>query len=533
MFFAFYPLQDMIANFKGGFIPMRFFYKPVLGLLCGAVILFSSCSSFNEESSSQAEPSAPSSTTEPSPPPQQQETLKIGYSKSGGFNPYLLNDTLVLQASDLISEKLVEITPEMGLDYRLASSIMVNGLSVVIQLQENILFADGTPILPQDVVASINAARNSLTYGGSLAHITDVQASGNQVVLTLSRPDSLFAYLCTLPILKESEIASIQPTPSGRYMYNADQTLIPNPQSAFLQPQAPKTIQLIDVDNFDALVSGLSVGSIDLYATTKESITTSMYTSRSTSYNMNHLVFLGVNSGSPFLAQPTVRKAISTALDRQVLSDRAYYGGAVPARGVLHPLYPCVTGKQQLSIVSDIAATRQQMEQLGYTLSTTDGYYRDSNGNRPELRLLVYGKSALKRSAATLIKEQLNEAGFFVILEETDDFTAGYSDKIAKGDFDLYIGEVKLYNNMDMSPFLQNGTVSYGIGQPIQMLEAYNGFLNNIEQAQAFESAFAEHLPWIPLCWRTGTLVVNKQITGMIPSCSNIFYSMQSHLIDS
>ncbi len=492
--------------------------------------LFSACGSSALSDTASSQTSSSSSSSEASPSPAQ-EILNVGYSKSGGFNPYLINDSLVLQASDLVSEKLVEITPEMGIEYRIATSIVSNGLSVVVALRQDAVFADGTPITAADVAACFNAARTSATYAGAFAHVTDVQVSGDQVLLTLSREDSLFEYLCTLPIVKESELASAQPTASGRYTYGSDGTLVKNTRSLFPEPQAAQTIQLMDVSGFDALVSGLSVGSIDLYATTHESVSTSAYTSRSTTFNMNHLIFLGVNSSSSsFLAQPAVRSAISTAIDREILCERAYYSAAIPARGAINPLYACVTGKQSISTTSDLALAQKTMEQLGDTRSATDGFYRDANGARPELRLLVYTGSALKRSAATLIKEQLIEAGFAVTLEETDDFAGVYSQKIANGEFDLYIGEVKLYNNMDMSPFFENGAASFGIAQSPELLAAYTAFTQDSSNAEAFEDLFAQQLSWIPLCWRSGTLVVNKQVTGITPSCSNIFYSMQSSL---
>lgn len=497
-------------------------------MLC--IGLFSGCAG---TSASSTVSSAPVSSSQPSEtsPDQQNQTLKIGYSKSNGFNPYLSNDSLVLQASDLVSEKLVEITPEMGVEYRLATSITSSGLSVVITLRQDAVFADGTPVTANDVAACINAARTSATYAGAFAHVTDVQVIGEQVQLTLSRDDSLFECLCTIPIIKESELALPQPTASGRYTYGSDGTLVKNPRSLFGEEQAVETIQLMDVSGFDALVSGLSVGSLDLYTTTHESVNTSAYTSRSTTFNMNHLIFLGVNSSSSsFLAQPVVRTAISTAIDREILCERAYYSAAIPARGAINPLYSCVTGKQSIPTTSNLSLVQKTMEKLGYTRSATDGFYRDANGSRPELRLLVCTTSALKRSAATLIKEQLTEAGFAATLEETDDFAGVYSQKIANGEFDLYIGEVKLYNNMDMSPFFENGAVSFGIAQSPELLNAYTAFTQNSDNAEAFEDLFAQQLSWIPLCWRSGTLVVNKQLTSITPSCSNTFYSMQPAL---
>lgn len=491
----------------------------------------SSASSQAGQASSQAASSSSGSQEQTQP---ETDTLKVGYSISAGFNPYVNNDLMVLQVSDLVSEKLVEISPEMQLDYRVASSIISSGQTVTIQLRSGLCFADGTPISAEDVAASINAARSSATYSGSLAHVTDVQVQGGQVVLTLSRADSLFAWLCTFPVMKAAEVASTQPTASGRYTYGEDNTLVPNGYSQFGSEGTYQTIELVDTSSYDALVSGLSVGSIDLYATTKESVSTAGYNSRTTSFQMNYLVFLGVNSeGNTALQDARLRQALSAALDRDVLCQRAYYGGALPARGAINPLYPCVTGLQNISVASDLSQCETLMKEMGYEKHAADGLYYDASGRRLELSLLVCTDSALKRSAATIIKEQLSEAGFSVTLEETDDFEGIYSQKIANGEFDLYIGEVKLYNNMDLSPFFEGGALSSGIQQNPDLAAAYQAFTADSNQAEAFEKLFGSQLPWLPLCWRSGTLVTSKQVTGIIPSVSNVFYSMQGSLPDS
>lgn len=482
--------------------------------------------------------SAPASSSQPassgSQTVEEPDTLRVGYSISGGFNPYVTNDLMVLQVSDLVSEKLVEITPEMQLDYRVASSIVSSGQTVTIQLRSGLYFADGTPITAEDVAASINAARASAAYSGSLAHVTDLQVQGDQIILTLSRPDSLFAWLCTLPVVKATEVSATQPTASGRYTYGADNTLVPNSYSQFASEGAPQTIELVDASSYDALVSGLSVGSIDLYATTRESVSTAGYNSRTTSFQMNYLVFLGINSdGNTALQDARLRQALSAAIDRDVLCQRAYYGGALPARGAINPLYPCVTGVQQIQVASDLSRCETLMAEMGYKKQASDGLYYDASGRRLELTLLVCTDSALKRSAATILKEQLSEAGFSVILEETDDFEGIYSQKIANRQFDLYIGEVKLYNNMDLSPFFEGGALSSGILQNPELAAAYQAFTADSGQAEAFEALFGTQLPWLPLCWRSGTLVTSKQVTGIIPSVSNVFYSMQGSLSDS
>ena len=80
---------------------------------------------------------------------------------------------------------------------------------------------------------------------------------------------------------------------------------------------------------------------------------------------------------------------------------------------------------------------------------------------------------------------------------------------------------------MDLSPFLSGGQASGGIAQDETFAAAYAALCQSIDNAGAFEEAFARSLPWIPLCWRNGTLVASKQITYVTPSISNVFYSLR------
>ena len=94
------------------------------------------------------------------------------------------------------------------------------------------------------------------------------------------------------------------------------------------------------------------------------------------------------------------------------------------------------------------------------------------------------------------------------------------------GQFDLYIGEVKLYNNMDISPFLEGGAVSVGIQQSEALTLSYEAFRANMSAAGAFEQQFAAEMPWIPLVWRSGTVVSSRSVSGLSASISNLFYSL-------
>ena len=465
--------------------------------------------------------------------PQQLEHLTLGYVPGEGVNPYVSNSILVAQNAGLLFEKLVEIGPDMALDLRLAEHISSTGDQVVIDVRPGCRFADGTPIGAPDVLASFQMAQASEMYGGRFAGVLDARLQGDSVVLTLARPDSLFAYLCDIPVLKASEVELKQPTASGRYTYGGHDCLERNPHAPFPQ-QGPETVDLAAVDSYDAMTSGLTVGSLNLYAEADEAEAVPSIVSQEGFYRTNRLVYLGVNSArteNRLLATPQGRRLISCLADRRQLSDKSFFGRAYPATGAINGFYPCVDQGQVILAEQDAEAAAALLAQMGCTCDQMTGYYQDEQGKRLETQLLVYSGSSYKRYAAELLKEQLSAQGVEVHLVEIDDFEE-YRRRVEAGEFDLYIGEVKMYNNMDITPFLSGGALSAGLAQTEALAQSYEGFRADQDQAAAFEAAFAADMPYVPLVWRTGTVVSSRGIHGVVSSVSNVFYSLQGLVID-
>ena len=177
------------------------------------------------------------------------------------------------------------------------------------------------------------------------------------------------------------------------------------------------------------------------------------------------------------------------------------------------------------------AEARAALAALGYTENPMDGFFYTADGQKLTVRLLVYSGNTYKRYAASLLADQLETVGIAVTLEQTDGFEV-FREKVLLGDFDLYIGEVKLYNNMDMSPFMEGGGASAGIVQSETLSAAYDAFRNNMSAAGAYEAAFAAEMPFVPLLWRNGTVVHTRSIRGLTSSISNVFYSLgQLHFV--
>ncbi|EJX00803.1 extracellular solute-binding protein family 5 [gut metagenome] len=316
----------------------------------------------------------------------------------------------------LLFEKLIEIGPDMALSHRIASSVDCVGTDVTIYVRSGCTFADGTPITERDVAASIEAARVSEQYANRFANVTAVKAISGAVVLTLSTPDSLFAYLCDIPVLKASEVDSMTPVSSGRYTYGSSAQLVKNPHCAF-PDNGPNQIQLVPVTSYEEMVSGLTVGFLNLYTARGVEDASPSVTSRQTYFRTNNLIFLGINAAAApagsLLARPDGRVLLSKALDRRQLAEKSYYSRAWPATGAINSFYPCVMTKQKILSEAELSSAqiKNQLEAMGYTMDAHSGYYTDASGKRLTLQLAVYSGSTYKKYAAALIQHQLASCG--------------------------------------------------------------------------------------------------------------------------
>ncbi|MCR2785293.1 MULTISPECIES: ABC transporter substrate-binding protein [unclassified Microbacterium] len=95
---------------------------------------------------------------------------------------------------DNVYQGLVSRTAEQDIVPALASDFEVSpdGLTYTFTLREGVLFHDGQPLTPQDVVWSLTQVKDTASYRDSarLAGVTGIAADGQDITLTLAEPDS-------------------------------------------------------------------------------------------------------------------------------------------------------------------------------------------------------------------------------------------------------------------------------------------------------------------------------------------------------
>lgn len=460
-------------------------------------------------------------------------TLPIAINDS--INPYTAQSKQNKQLSTLIYESLVVLDNNFEAKYQLASLVSGSQTEYIIVLRNGAKFSNGKNVTADDVVYSFNTAKESDLYKGVFDNVESVGAVSGDVVFNLKKADALFVNLLTFPVIpkgskdKKSSSGRIDaPVGSGRYVYSytaAEQTLVQNEYYNGGESPSIKLIRLIDTPDSESFDYYVKTGKLSLCYTDFSNNDYTRLNGNATTVNLNNIIYLGINSKDKNLAQKEVRRAISFAINRQTLCDKIFYQTSVAANGLYNPDFKGIDISDEKFYLHQIETAVEELNKIGYNSNLGDGVMRKDN-TELSLRILVNEDNSSRVQAAEQIANDLREAGFKVTVEK-ESFN-NYSHKIEILDYDLYIGEVKLNNNMDLSPLLDNEKMTaYGVAD--EASEKYNLFFDGELSNEEFKKYIEDEMPVIPLLYRKGVLSYSKYLGDSLnPAVSDIFYGIEA-----
>jgi peptide/nickel transport system substrate-binding protein len=148
------------------------------------------------------------------------------------------------------------------------------------------------------------------------------------------------------------------------------------------------------------------------------------------------------------------------------------------------------------------------------------------------LKLLVNSENASRIHAAERIAQQLNWTGLSVTVEKLafEDFILA----LQQGNFDLYLGEVVLTADFDLSALLlSGGSLNYGgwsdsaLPPLLSQFRASHGLLRSIH-ANALYSFLTQEVPIAPICFKNGCVLTRwGRLSGLEPVRNNVFYHLE------
>jgi peptide/nickel transport system substrate-binding protein len=373
-----------------------------------------------------------------------------------------------LLGGSLVYEPLLSYLPDSSLTPTLVKEVptIENGLlaadltSVTYNLLEGVLWNDGTPFTAHDVVATwawIINPENASTSFGSYAPIVSAEAI-DDLTVTISFAQSNLAWFVPFtgtsfgPVypkhildLGEEGSTILANSPVGTGPYKVVEFVSgDNAQLAinehYREPNKPffATVNLKGNVTSDAAARGvIQLGEWDFAWNPQVSpdvlrdyenggagrgVFAPSPSFETVQFNFSdpHTEVNGQlsekNTPHPFLTDPAVRRALSLASDRDLISSEFYTGapGEPPARNIINAI--AAFESPNTSYTFDVEAAKTVLEEAGWVLN---GNVREKDGVRLELEL-VTTVNAVRQDTQAVLKASWEEVGFSVELVEID-----------------------------------------------------------------------------------------------------------------
>ena len=370
----------------------------------------------------------------------------IGYSQN---NRVLFS--LIYQGLFTVDSNM-EPVPILCSAFQVAPSNMI----YTCYLEPDAVFSDGTPVTPEDVVASYQYAMANDYYGARFKYyLSEVKLSsdGTGVTFMLTTPYENFAMLLDVPIVKASEVESDHPLGSGPYTFqgsglNATLNQVPNWWADVKVPVRAKVIHLVTAENDTQVRDEFEFGDVSLVVANPMSDSFADYRCDYELWNMDSGVFLYIGCNvlySDYFDDGYLRTKLTYAMDRETIIQRYYNDQAQLATLATSPSSPHY---------NQTLAAKYAFDPLKF-IDAMSGWNipRDPDKPNRKMQLLVNSDDSARVRAARYIADCLTEYG---LPTETVEYgTNTYEAVLRAGNFDIYLGQTRLPPNMDLSEFFR------------------------------------------------------------------------------
>lgn len=492
---------------------------PVVLLLLA--LLLTGCAGEAEEAPAAPEPSVSTA------PAAQRTAFTLPYYPNASLHPITGNNRSNLVLASLVYQGLFELdntfTPHGVLCAE--SSVSEDGLTWSFTLGSS-LFSDGSPVTAADVAASLELARGSELYANRLADIKSVTAADEKTVLiALSRPNANLSALLDIPVIRDRGDGSM-PLGTGPYYFVEDNGPLRLARSLSAPDTAPEEIPLTAIDSADDLIYAFDAGEVSLVVSDLTGANALGYSSdcEAFDYPTTTMLYVGFQTKTGPCRDALLRRVISRGFDRDTVtvSLLAGHGDAaclpVSPRSTLYDEALAENG-------SFDPAAREELLQSGYTLGEDGLLYQGRTALT--LTMIVNTDSSFKLTIAEYLAQQLAALGITVDLQKLawDDYVTA----LEQGKFDLYLGEVTLTADFDLSPLIgRSGALNYG-GYSSGDMELLLTGARGTGEVQALLELFQQDAPLAPLCFKSHSVLTQwRAVSGLTPTRQNPFYHLGS-----
>ena len=503
-------------------------FRSVLSLILAAALGLSltGCGPSQEEpagssadASSSAETDAPHSDAVSTP-------FTLAVFPDASLHPVLSTSKANLTLAPLLYEPLFQLDGQFNAVPVLCESWTFSPDKLVwnFDLREGVTLSDDSVLTGKAVAAALDLARGEGSrFAQRLRDVVSVTGSGRRVTITLSRPNGRLPQLLDIPIAVGT---GSRPAGSGPYALTqaGDEFSLTARSDWWQHKQLPQqSFPLDPIHETDELIYAFDTGDVSLVELDMLDPGSAVFSegSRSVDYATTDLIYLGFNTQRGLCKEPKFRTAVSRAIDRKSVVQTNFANHAAVSPLPVHPDSPLYNSTAAAALSYEPLALSRLMEEL--------------SPGRP-LTFLVNSESEAKASTAQLIANQLETAGLSVNLRKLpfEEYTAA----LAAGNFDLYLGEVILTADFDLTALLApGGSVNYsGWANPqapalVAALAAADADAAP-EAAKALFDLLVQDPPVAAVCFTNGSVLSQwGRLDRISPVRGNVFYQLENWII--
>ena len=395
--------------------------------------------------------------------------MTLPYTADDEFNPYTCKSTLTKNICYLLYDSMIQINSDFEPEYVIAKSVKVDHTIITVQIRSGIVFSNGDPLTSDDISYSyFLASRKESCYYEQLRNVTSCSANGMSVTFMMNTEHVNSFRLLDFPIVHYDPKAdkNLPPIGSGRYKFATEEDgvtlnkrlLIKNEKWYSPDSVSIETISLKELPTVESIVHSIEIGTVSYLYTDMRDGTPKSVNANYRKVDINHLLFLGVNTNDTALADENVRHAISYAISNTEVAAAGFGGMALAATGPFTPNWKAAANYQTGSGRSSVSLAKDALDQSGYVIMK-DGIREDQSGKQLSFNLLICRKHPRHMAAAQSVKSQLAKVGINVDITEISG--NGLISRAAEGKYHLYLAEYAVENDMDIGKLFTPGEGLY------------------------------------------------------------------------
>ena len=451
-----------------------------------------------------------------------QELVLVYYAEKS-MNPLLSGDFTNRVLFSLIYQGLFAVDSDYQAHPMLCQYYRVspNTKTWTFYLDPNAIFSDGSRVTVEDVIASYTAAKGSKYYSGRFTHISSVEATEDGgIAFLMDTPFENLPLLLDIPIVKAEDVDAAHPRGTGPYVF--DQGLsgaqLRRLQNWWCDAQVAATadsIPLVEAESPSQIRDEFEFYDVGLVCADPYAHDYADFRGDFELWQVDNGVFLFLAcnvaySNNDIFEDPTLRSALTYAIDRELINEKYYHGFAQPTTLAASPSSPYYSETLAANYEYDSVHFISRLNSYGVVKGT--------------LRLLVNKDDIVRLRVARAIAEMLTELGLPTETLEKDSNT--FYSYINNSDYDLYLGQTRLSPNMDLSAFFNRwGNLSYNGITNLDIYDLCLGALENHGNYYDLLKTVADDGRIIPILFSNHTVFASRGLlSDLSPSRDNVFF---------